>query len=107
MLDTLPLLVGQSLEDSLEVLSDVALDALLNVIALLAYELLASYSLLKLDISLGDTSHNLWSHIRHLLTLLALEAILHQPLTNELLRELLLLLARCQTLLVALLVEVA
>ena len=92
---------------SLDVLRYVLLDASLDVAILSANKLLASYSLEQLDIALGDACNNLGCHVGYLLTLLTLEAILHQPLANELLRELLLLLALSEALLVTLLVEVA
>ena len=92
---------------SLEVLRYVLLDTSLDIAILSAYELLASNSLEQLYIALSDACNNLRCHVGHLLTLLTLEAILHKPLANELLRELLLLLALCEALLVTLLVEVA
>ena len=90
-----------------EAVDDVLFDAALDVGRGAFLELLARDVLVKLDVTLRDARDNLGGHLGNLLALQALETVGHQPLTNKLLRELLLLLALRQALLIALGVEVA
>ena len=63
----------------------VLLDTCSNILGVFLYEGLASDMLIKLDIALADACNNLVSHLGHLLALLTLEAIIHEPLAYELL----------------------
>ena len=62
--------------------------------------------LVELDVPVGDAGNDFRSHLRHLLSVLALETVGHKPLPHELLGELLLLLALCEPLAVALGIEI-
>ena len=62
--------------------------------------------LVEFDVTVRDPGHNLRSHLRNLLSFLSLETVGHQPLTDKLLGELLLMLTLGEPLLVALGVEI-
>ena len=90
----------------LQALRYILLDTSQNILILSTAEFVACDVLVKLDVALCNTAKDLICHLWHLLALPTLEAISHQSLAYELLRELLLLLASCQTLLIALSIEV-
>ena len=63
--------------------------------------------LVQFDVAVRDAGHDLGGHLRNLLSGLALEAVRHQPFTDELLGQLLLVLAAGEALGVTVGVEVA
>ena len=68
-----------------ETVSHVLFDTCEDVGSLCLLELLAYDVLVKLDVTLCDAVHDFLGHLRNLLSVLALEAVGHEPLAYELL----------------------
>ena len=68
----------------LQVSVDIALDACSHIIGLVLDKRLAGNMLIELDIAIGDTLNDSRRHLRHMLALLALKSVVHQPLADKL-----------------------
>ena len=68
----------------LQPILDVPLNPRLHILSLLRLlELLPCHLFIQLDVSLRNAFHNLWCHLRDLLSFLALETVCHQPFADE------------------------
>ena len=91
-----------------EVIGHIFLDAGGDISAVVGFlEFFAGDVLVELDVTVGNGVDNGVGHLGHFLAFLALEAVIHKPLADELFAELALMLALGETLLIAVGIEIA